>query len=648
MSDTTSAPNRGARAIRAGLLALSLGALTAIGLAPQASADFTTGKCAGPNLDGNGASFAKGAQEVFNFNFRTTYCAGTPGQGSINVTYNANGSGAGVLTMQLRNNVSRFGGTDDPPTPAQIALMNSGAEEKTVEGKPTIVADTIEGNNGKVHVIPIAAGAIAPLVNFPNGCNPEALDDRYRTVSAAQIAGNAALKGILRVRFTKVKFAKVWAGEENTKWSEAFPELAAQGAPCEIPIVRVVRFDKSGTTFGLKDYLRTIEPGRGWTTTYEAGTGSTGNREWPNAQFGEGGQCVATAAPGKQADEVDFLTSACANGNGELVKKLIATDGSIGYSDIATARNTSSTLAVNAAGTEAPTSPYWTQVQNGTIAVGSPQEAEGKGFTEPTFDEVNGFKTTAATTPAQKGANCLAAGIFKGTPATTFGDWSLTSGVNASSGFGICTLTYAMVFDDNAAVFGNSPEQEAKARTLKDYEESIVSEVGQAKLFEGDYAPLPAPLLAIARAGVASIGWDKAGSSTDKPKPPVVVTPTPPAGGGIVPAPISNKFSLLRKTIAPKAGSAALSVKLPGAGKLDVLGTAKSGGKSIKAGHTVLTAGKAGTYSVTLKPTGAAKRLLAEKGSLKVALKLTFTPSGGTASSSNSSVTLKLTKANNR
>ena len=257
------------------------------------------------------------------------------------------------------------------------------------------------------------------------------------------------------MRFTKDKFEKVWAGEENAKWSEAFPELAAQGAPCEVPIIRVVRFDKSGTTFGFKDYLRTINPGRGWTTTFESGTGETGNREWPNAQFGEGGQCGTTAAPGKQADTVDFLTTNCGNGNGELVKKLIATEGSIGYSDIATARNASPTLAVDATKATAPTTPYWTQVQNGTITVGSAQEGEGKGFTEPTLDEENGFKATAATTPLQKGANCISEAIFKGTPSDSFGDWTKTSGVNATSGFGICTLTYVMMFDDNAAVFKN-------------------------------------------------------------------------------------------------------------------------------------------------------------------------------------------------
>jgi ABC-type phosphate transport system substrate-binding protein len=635
MSDTTSVPIRGTRAFGAGLACLVLALMAALGLASQAKADFTTAKCAGTNIDANGASFAKGAQEVFNFNFKNIYCAGS----GLNVAYNANGSGAGISGAQLRTSTSRLWGSDDPPTPAQVALMNSGA----IETSPGVLAaDTNNANDGKIHIYPIAAGAIAPLVNFPDGCNPEALADKYRTVSAAQITGNAALKGILRVRFTKAKFAKVWAGEENAKWSEAFPELAAQGAPCEIPIIRVVRFDKSGTTFGFKDYLRTIEPGRGWTTTYETGGGSTGNRAWPNAEFGEGGQCGTTAAPGKQADTVDYLTTQCENGNGGLVKKVISTDGSIGYSDIATARNASTTFAVNASLTTAPTTPYWTQVQNGTVAVGSAEELAGQGFTEPTFDEANGFKTTAASTPAQKGANCLSPGIFKNTPSTSFGDWSQTSGVNANAGFGICTLTYALVFDDNATVFGNTPEQESKARTVKDYEESIVSDVGQSQLFAADYAPLPSGLLSLSRTAVAEIGWNKAGSGGGgSTPPPGGGGSTPPPGGGSVQPP-SNKFSVPRTTIASDKGTATFSVKLPGAGKLDVRGTFKAGKKKVKAGQATLTASKAGTFKVTLKPTAAAKKVLNETGKLKVSLKFTFTPTGGTAGTSSSSVTLKL------
>ena len=119
-------------------------------------------------------------------------------------------------------------------------------------------------------------------------------------------------------------------------------------------------------------------------------------------------------------------------------------------------------------------------------------------------------------------------------------------------------------------------------------------------------------------------------------------------GTGPTTTPPSNQFSLLKKTISSKTGGATLSVKLPGAGKLDVLGTAKAGKKKITVGHVVLNAGKGGTFSVTLKPSAAAKTVLAEKGKLSVTLKLTFSPTGGTENSSTSQITLKMTQTSGK
>ena len=101
-------------------------------------------------------------------------------------------------------------------------------------------------------------------------------------------------------------------------------------------------------------------------------------------------------------------------------------------------------------------------------------------------------------------------------------------------------------------------------------------------------------------------------------------------------------FSLLRKTISSKTGGATISVKLPGAGELEMVATAKNGKKVIKVGE-VLNAGQAGTFDLTLKPSAAAKQS-AGKGTLKVNLALTFTPTGGDENDSTSTLTLKLTK----
>ena len=197
------------------------------------------------------------------------------------------------------------------------------------------------------------------------------------------------------------------------------------------------------------------------------------------------------------------------------------------------------------------------------------------------------------------------------------------------------------MFEDNAAVWGDTPAEESKARTVKDYWESIVSETSQKGLSPADYAPLPADILAISSAGVDQIGW-KGGTGGPEDIPP----PDDGDKGGTPPPPPlpSNQFSLLKKTISSKTGGATISVKVPGAGKLEMVGTAKAGKKTIKVGRTVLNATQGGTFKLTLKPSAAAKKQLQKSGSLKVTLKLTFTPTGGTTSSSSSGLTLKLTK----
>lgn len=619
MSRTRSAPRWGSRTVPAGLLALAAAALLALTLAPRANADFTTDVCAGPDVTGRGASFARDAHTVFNFNFKNNFCLGTPGFGTIDVVYEPQGSGAGRTAMKDRTLAPRFGMTDEAPSPAEVAQMDAGTT-----GDPA--ADTDTSNDALVHVVPAAVGAVAPLVNFPDSCDVNLLPAGAKT--AAQDRNlNTVDDDVIRVRFTKTQYEKVWAKDADAdEWDEVFTELAVD-TDCNEPIIRVVRFDESGTSFAFKDYLDATNGGRGWLTTYGSGTNRT--REWPGATFGVRADCVGTPnGPGSADDATDHLTSGCSNGNGALVSKLISTDGSIGYSDISTARNASPSLAITPETDDNDT--YWTQVQNGSNT-----------FTEPTAD-VFGFRTDGL-----KGANCQAT-TFTDVPADTFGDWSPTSGVNAPVGYGICTLTYGLLFDDNADAWGNTPAEEGKAATVTDYWTSALTGSAQGQLFGNDYAPLPPAILTIAQEGVDAIDWNKGTGGTTPPPPPPPGGGgggnTPPPGSTPPPTQASNTFSVPRTAISSKSGSATLSIKLPGAGKLELVGSAKSGKKTIKVGRVVLTANKAGTFKLTLKPSKAAKKVLRKKGKLKVSVKLTFSPNGGTAKSSTRTITLKLKK----
>lgn len=614
MSRTFEAPRRGWSAIAVGAFALLLSTLAALCLTTRADAAFTTGKCAGADIVGRGASFARDAHNVFINNFQPIYCAGTPALS--NVTYEALGSGAGRLSMKVREvGGPRFGMSDEPPTPAEVAQMNAGT------GNEPAGTDVNPADNGNIHVIPAAVGAVAPLVNFPDNCDVNLLPAGSKTAEQ-DLDVDGTPDDVIRVRFSKAQFEAVWAKDASTdNWTEVFPSLAAD-SDCDKPIIRVVRFDDSGTSYAFKDYLNTIDGGQGWLTTYVTGANKT--REWPGAVFGKRTDCPGEPnGPGSEADSTDQLTSGCSNGNGSLVAKLVATDGSVGYSDVSTARSNSPSLAITPEANDNDT--YWTQVENGSNT-----------FTEPTSSP-NGFRTDGP-----KGANCQTT-QFTGVPASTFGDWSKASGVASTTGYGICTMTYGLVFDDNSDVWGSSPAEEAKARTVKDYWENIVSTPAQAALFPNDYAPLPANVLAISKAGVASIDWQKGEGGSDgeeeKPKPKVDNPPvvTPP-----VVVPPSNAFSLTKKAISSKTGKATISLKLPGAGKVVMVGKAKNGKKTISVGKVTLNAAKAGTFNLTLTPSNAAKRVLKKKGKLKVKLSITFTPTGGSAKATNSAVTLKL------
>lgn len=611
MSRTSGAPRWGSGVVVAGFIALLLSTLAAVVLAPRADAAFSTGKCAGSDIVGRGASFARDAHKVFNFNFAGNYCIGTVGFGSINVTYEPDGSGAGRNAVIERGLEPRFGMSDDPPEPFQIAQMNAGTTDPE--------SDPILTDNGQIHVVPAAVGAVAPLVNFPDGCDVEKLPEASRTAEQ-NLDEDGTPDDVVRVRFNKEQFEKAWSKDPSgDEWDEVFPELSEAG--CEdVPIIRVVRFDESGTTYAFKDYLNAINPATEWLAAFTAN-----NREWPNAVFGTGGQCGAeTAAPGNQDDEVDHLTSACASGNDDLTAKLVATDGSIGYSDISTARGNSPSLAIEPEANDNDT--YWTQIQNGS-----------EEFTEPTADK-NGFRTDGL-----KGSNCQAA-TFNNVPGTTLEDWSKVSGVDAPSGYGICTMTYGLVFDDNADVWGSSPEEESKARTVKDYWLNALSEGAQGQLFGNDYAPLPAAIKAVSLAGINSIDWEKGeggGGETTTPPPPATTPPAAVQPIAIVP---SNRFSLLRKKINSKSGRAIVSVKLPAAGRMVLVGTAKVGKKRFRVGKVALRANKAGTFRLILKPSKAAKKWLRKRGKLRVNLQLRFIPNGGSARASKSAVTLKLKK----
>jgi ABC-type phosphate transport system substrate-binding protein len=451
---------------------------------PPAQADFTTGKCLGSNITGRGASFANAAHIAWETSFQNTYCADV---GVFpDITYEAQGSGAGRRVMGertapntdgslSRNQPPRFGMTDEPPTPTAVSQMNQGTDAA--------------GDEGQIHVIPGAIGSVVLAVNFPDNCDRSLLPDSAETNPAA--ANSAPFTD--RVRFTRTQAEEMWNGDAaHDQWTEIFPTLAAD-ADCNQFITRVVRFDDSGTSFAFKQWLDKVNPTRNWDPGFTTGPDT---RNWPNASLQPRPDCNPTTPPTGPLGT--HLTSGCSNGNGSLMAKVNATDGSIGYSDIATARSNGLGITPAADAGSRDDDRFWTQTTNPSGT-----------FVEPT-EAANGYQTAGT-----KGANCEQV-TFVGVPGSTLGDWQSADATDSPQGWVICTLTYGLLWDDYKGPYNlqgaGDVAEEQKARTVKDYWQSIVSDEGQEILFANDYGQMPANVLNIARAGVNAVCWDKPGT----------------------------------------------------------------------------------------------------------------------------------------
>jgi hypothetical protein len=122
-----------------------------------------------------------------------------------------------------------------------------------------------------------------------------------------------------------------------------------------------------------------------------------------------------------------------------------------------------------------------------------------------------------------------------------------------------------------------------------------------------------------------------------------------------VPLPPSNAFTFGKLKLNKKKGTGALQVNVPGPGILTAVDAGSSGAAKTSTAASIskkkapaklikkasVTASAAGQVVLTLKPTGAGKKVLRKKQKLKFKVLVTFTPTGGTAASQTFSGTLK-------
>jgi ABC-type phosphate transport system substrate-binding protein len=648
--------------IRAAVVALCAVASLAVAVAitpTSAHAAFTIGHCEGAPIGGQGSSAQKEAQ--LEFWSTTIFHSGSGCGGSApHVEYEANGSGCGIASIGgaastanclgftaaeskpgFRAPGTRFAGSDAPLTVnQQIAADAAGGE------KP-----------GLIHQIPVASFAVAIIVHFPNGCslkNPGPPPGKNGVGSLngdtstggpndppTGETGDTAAEETLRVHISAEEMETIWDGTSQT-WGDIVPQedfgnalLTEREGCANTPVIRIVRFDGSGTTFNFKAYLSLLPgaPTGLWTTAPVAGD----NNVWPET-FNNTKTTPNPVNGSHECTESDHICTGEKNGGGEVTSAVEKTNGSIGYADLATSRKHGFYMETGKKNDHT----YWIPMQ--TI---SPEEGDKVG---PVYAEPS-VVPTSNLVASPEGANCEDADYRNyptGETDPTLGDWetSIATGSTKTAiehepihAYPVCGLTYDFAWDDDAPVYGEGGEEQARARTVKDYLEAVESVNGQHQLVQHDYGTLPENIIQIARTGVAAIDWNKSvGSgkgSEEEVHPPAIKPPTVTTTTQTVVTPPSNAFSVAGAKI--KGKSVVLSLVLPGAGKVQI----KAVGGGVTFSNVTASVG-GGQGTVTLPISGAAVKKLAKVKDHKLSVKITvtFTPTGGAAASKAKTITI--------
>lgn len=201
------------------------------------------GQAVPSTVTGSGATFPSAVYQVWAQKYEKVFAK--------QVTYNPTGSGEGIKKMVARE--VAFGGTDSPVSDADLA------KHRLVQ-------------------LPVLVGGVVPIVNI-------------RGVAANEL------------RLTGEVLADIFRGEVKTWNDKRIQTLNPQTLLPALPITRIVRSEKSGSTEGFTKYLSQISP------EFKNQVGISSLPKWPNS-------ATATVA---------------VEGNDGVVKGIREVQGAIGY-----------------------------------------------------------------------------------------------------------------------------------------------------------------------------------------------------------------------------------------------------------------------------------------------------------------------------
>jgi ABC-type phosphate transport system substrate-binding protein len=470
-------------------------------------------------IKGQGSTLQEEAEELwrveFNVSGNVDACNGTQGKKNTpKVTYHGTGSGKGLRSWGASIKVpteyigpepeNAFLGTDEPPNRTQIKEIE--------ERETTITPESVE-------TLPVLEGAVALIVNLPEGCVATSKSNAGRLV-----LNDSSLEGIYRGTVTKwseltengdklsalsVKVAKVVATAGSTTVTVAsggFPgvkvgmtvtgtgiaagttvvsisgnslELSKAAtktdaadtltfkATCnaETKITPIVRRDGSGTTHIFKRYLNLINSAqfetekaekKNWSEVSEGGENTT----WPNG----------------------VVTKETGEGSPAMVTTVAATPSSIAYVNLADARSNGAFSKKSLEGGP-KFQKFWVPLQN----------KEG----EETYQDPASNKDVEA----KASANCANEEFSNGSspfpPPSVTAPWDEVTTKLTEPKYTLCGFTYVVTLNAYSAFTVPTTTLE-EATTVHDYLEFVLSttatagkEGGQALIKNRDYLALP-------------------------------------------------------------------------------------------------------------------------------------------------------------
>lgn len=415
--------------------------------------------CTGENITGQGSSLQAEAQVVWTKEFNVNTKAGCTGATAPKVKYTSTGSGAGYKSWAglAENEKKELLPPDFSADNAFIGTDNTvnEAEKETIESKQT-------GTGGTVLTIPVLQGAVSIPINLPENC----------VASSTPASGRLALNNST--------LEEIFAGK-ITKWSQIAAaegtgnKLTGEGCNPETAITVVVRQDGSGTTHIFKRYLNLIfnsplasEDGKThtWGELSEGSLSTT----WPTA--------TKVKKPAKSTGP-------------EVLKLVAATPGSIGYANLADARN-----EANGGFTGQSPQRFWAELENSKKVSGS-----GKITRKYADPSSNG------DVKAKAASNCKSTIYSNGSaafpPPTVGSPWNEVTAELVSKTYSLCGLTYDLALKKYSAYPGTTPEEAATVKEYLGYE--VNKKGGQADIKNEDYSELPKELLSESAEGIEGI-----------------------------------------------------------------------------------------------------------------------------------------------